>query len=169
MLRKETVLGLVLAAAWGIPAGAAEEDAKLARQAYSVLKKHCAACHTGAKPKSRVADYDVLSHASLTKARKDDDDKPYRLIVPKDLKQSALWERVGVDGTMPPMKVKTRPSAEDKAVLKKWIEAGAPAFPKAKEEKKGAAAPRFGREAAWAALATAWVPVLTWRRRRWTT
>ena len=66
-------------------------------------------------------------------------DKKRPLVVPKDLDKSYLWQRAGVEGSMPPMKVKDRPTDDDKAVLKKWIEAGAPDF--LKEEKKGAAVP----------------------------
>src|SRR5262249_22576740 len=47
-------------------------------------------------------------------------------VVPNDLKGSRLFRRVD-EGTMPPPDENPRPSAAEIAVLKKWIEAGAPA------------------------------------------
>jgi hypothetical protein len=148
---KRILATLVLAAlASGIaavPLGAAErEEAKTAQLAYGVLQKNCAGCHHGKEPKSEVKDYDVLSYASLTKKRVEDDETTY--IVKPDtkgadaLKASVLWQKVGVDDEMPPKKFKgkevtQRPSDKEKEILKKWIEAGAPKEGFGPSEKKG--------------------------------
>jgi hypothetical protein len=110
------------------PAGRAQEDKNLGNQAFRVLNTYCARCHHGPKPKSNVEDYDVLDRASLIKERRDEDKNPFAYITPKDPKKSLIWKRVA-EGSMPPQKVKERPSEADKEILKKWIEAGAPPFP----------------------------------------
>src|SRR5262245_29730752 len=46
-------------------------------------------------------------------------------IVPGKPDESPLYQRI-VKGTMPPADHQPRPSADEKAVLKLWIEAGAP-------------------------------------------
>src|SRR5262249_57152544 len=46
-------------------------------------------------------------------------------VVPGDPAASRLFKRVD-EGSMPPPGEQPRPSADDVAVLKKWIEAGAP-------------------------------------------
>lgn len=112
-----------------------EADKKLAAQAFAVLKQHCATCHHGPKPTSDVQDFEVLDRASLIKKRVEGNYKTYYLVFPKNLDKSYLWQRVGVEGSMPPMDRKDRPTAADKDVLKKWIEAGAPDFPKAESKR----------------------------------
>jgi hypothetical protein len=148
---KGIVATVVLAAlAWGtaaVPVRAVEkEEAKLAPQAYGVFQTYCAGCHHGKEPKSEVKDYDVLSYASLTKKRVDEDEVSY-FVKPgtkgaEALKASVIWQKVGVDDEMPPKKfggkpVTKRPSDKDKEILKKWIEAGAPKEGFGPSEKKG--------------------------------
>jgi hypothetical protein len=148
MRHRETLLVALLALAWAFLApagrilaqgqgqgqGQGQEDKDLAKKAFQVLNNYCARCHHGPKPKSEVEDYDVLDRASLTKARRDEDKNPFAYITPKDPKKSLIWKRVS-EGSMPPQKVKMRPSEADKEVLKKWIEAGAPPFPPAPRPK----------------------------------
>src|SRR5205823_2301113 len=110
---------LLLAAALGAPGlRAAEADRKLAGQALMVFENNCARCHHGPKPKSEVEDYDVLDHASLTKRRVDEDKKTFFYVAPKQPDKSLVWQRLS-EGSMPPKKVKTRPSDKDKEIIKK--------------------------------------------------
>ena len=108
-----------------IPARAADPDPKLSGQAFTILKKYCAKCHHDAY---EVEGYDVLDHKSLVNP-----DTSY--VVPAKPDKSELWVRVGVKGNMPPKKIQLRPSQEEKDVLKKWIEAGAPPFAAIVQEK----------------------------------
>jgi mono/diheme cytochrome c family protein len=126
---KKSLSALLLAGALWTPALWADDaDKKLAEQAYKVLETNCARCHHGPNPKSNVEDYDVLDRASLIKQRFDEDKKPYVYVAPKDVKKSLIAQRV-TEGSMPPQKVKIRPTDAEKVALKKWIEAGAPPFP----------------------------------------
>jgi hypothetical protein len=122
------------------------EEAKLAPKAYGVFQTYCAGCHHGKEPKSEVKDYDVLSYESLTKKRVEDDEVSF-FVKPgtkgaEALKASVIWQKVGVDDEMPPKKFKgkevtKRPSEQDKQILKKWIETGAPKEGFGASEKKG--------------------------------
>lgn len=104
-------LALVGAAAH---AGAAD-DAKLAQQAKAVLKTHCYRCHGQDGSVEGALNY-VTDLGKLVARKK---------VLPSDAKGSRLFRRVD-DGTMPPPDEHPRPSAAEIAVLKKWIEAGAP-------------------------------------------
>jgi hypothetical protein len=141
------VLAVLVCGTGAVPLRAAEgEEAKLAPQAYGVFQTYCAGCHHGKEPKSEVKDYDVLSYASLTKKRVEDDEVSYFVKAgskgAEALKASVIWQKVGVDDEMPPKKfmgkeVTKRPSDKDKEILKKWIEAGAPKERFGPSEKKG--------------------------------
>ena len=112
-----------LAAALGAPLRAAESDAKaLAVKARAVLKQHCSRCHHGEG--SDGGDFDVLKDRTLSAAR--DGEKPY--VVAGKPGESYLFQRVE-KGSMPPRSVSARPSDDDTAALRQWIEAGAPSFP----------------------------------------
>src|SRR5262245_36616887 len=98
-------------AAGSRPAGFAQkDDDKPGAAAFAFVKKYCAECHSGAKPKSEVEDYDVLSYASLTKKRVDDDKKDYFLVKAgtkgkQALDGSKLWEMMAPGKPlMPPKK-----------------------------------------------------------------
>ncbi len=78
-----------------------------------LLTRHCIDCHSGPKPKGRL---DLTRKDRTFKGGKNGP-----AVVPGLLEESTLWKRV-VDGDMPPKK---RLSAEEQAVLKKWISAGA--------------------------------------------
>jgi serine/threonine-protein kinase len=125
------VLGLYVAPEY---AQAQKDDKELAGKARDILQKYCGKCH-GA---SATADLDVRDYKSLT-ALRDGETAKYKLISPKNLKESVLWERVGVTKDMPPKG--DPPTEEDRKVLKAWIEAGAPdwnadATPKDKDKDK---------------------------------
>jgi mono/diheme cytochrome c family protein len=94
----------------------AKQQQQLAQQARAVLKTYCYRCH--GQDGSVEGSMNYATDLAKLVARKK--------IVPSDLKGSRLFRRVE-EGTMPPPDEQPRPSAADIAVLKKWIEAGAPA------------------------------------------
>lgn len=97
-----------------LPARADEPNA-LGQQARAVLKAHCYRCHGQDGSVEGSVNY-VTDLAKLVARKK---------VVPNDPKGSRLFRRVD-DGTMPPPDEQPRPSAAEIAILKKWIEAGAP-------------------------------------------
>jgi serine/threonine-protein kinase len=99
-------------------AAAAEPTATLAERAVGILRQYCYRCHGR---EFKVEGYNVLDRAVLVKDR--DGDQPY--ITPGKLDESELWARFD---EMPPKGPK--PGPEEKAIIKRWIEAGAP-FPPA--------------------------------------
>ena len=105
------------------PFARAQDNKDLALQARAVLKQHCYHCHHG--DGSKGGEFDAVKDTTLT-AKRDDGEKPY--VIPGKPDESFLLERLE-KGSMPPKTVKERPSAEDKAVMRKWIAAGAPSFP----------------------------------------
>jgi serine/threonine-protein kinase len=120
MIRKiRTWLLLAMAAVVTTQANAAENE--LAQQGYALLKKYCYRCHG---IDFKVPGMNVLDLDTLTAARKDSE--PYLIAGKPD--QSYLWQRVGVDGDMPPEDAPDKPSDADKELLKRWILEGAP-FP----------------------------------------
>lgn len=94
----------------------AKQQQQLAQQAQAVLKTHCYRCHGQDGSVEGSMNY-VTDLAKLVARKK---------VVPNDLKGSRLFRRVD-EGTMPPPDEQPRPSAAEIAVLKKWIESGAPA------------------------------------------
>ena len=103
-----------------------QEHSRLAREAKTLLKTHCYRCHGVEK---EVPGFDVLDVEGMKLSRSDEPS----FVVPGSLNESLIWQRMGVDGDMPPEKVKNRPSEEELATIRRWIEAGAPA---AKEESR---------------------------------
>ena len=102
-------------------ARAADPDkAALAAKARTVLQTYCYRCH--GKDGSVEGAMNYVADLPKLVARKK--------VVPGDPDGSRLFRRVD-DGTMPPPDEKPRPSAEDVAILKRWIEAGAPGAEKA--------------------------------------
>lgn len=113
-------LGFVAVQASAVNAQAVD-SAKLARQAFSIMEKHCYRCHGQNGSKEGGVDY-ILDPVKLLEKRK---------IVKNDAAKSRLLRRI-TDGEMPP-DFETPPpprlTQEDVAALKKWIDAGAPAVP----------------------------------------
>ena len=106
---------LVTAAALATPALArAEQDAaKLAAAAQAVLRKNCARCHADGQAEGGFGF--VLDARQLVARKK---------VVPGDAAKSRLFKRVQ-SGEMPPEDEKPRPTPEDVAAIKAWIDAGA--------------------------------------------
>jgi mono/diheme cytochrome c family protein len=92
------------------------ERGDLVLRARSILKRHCAECH---KPGGES--FDILDHAALT--------GQHPVPFAKKGGRSQIIEFLE-DGSMPPAG-KPRPAPEDIAILKEWIAAETPAFPRA--------------------------------------
>lgn len=92
-------------------------EADAATKARAVLQSHCARCHGPAGLAKGGFGY-VLDRDRLVARGK---------VVPSDAAGSLLFQRV-VAGEMPPRERKERPSADEIAMLKRWIDSGAPAF-----------------------------------------
>ena len=96
------------------------DHAELARDAKTLLKTHCYRCHGVEK---EVPEFDVLDVPGMKISRSDE---PSFVVAGKP-DESLLWQRMGIDADMPPEKVKKRPTEDELATIRKWIEAGAPA------------------------------------------
>ena len=111
-------VGLFLAGVMTSTLHAGQPDQQdLAKKAQVVLRTNCYRCHGQDGANEGGFNY-VLDRRQLVNRRK---------IVPGDAAKSKIMRRVlhPVD-PMPPVEEKTRPSKDDIALLKKWIEAGAP-------------------------------------------
>ncbi len=97
--------------------GPTARAADLAARAQTVLKSHCYRCHGQAGVAKGGMNF-ILDRDRLV-ARK--------TIVPGHPDESPLLQRI-VEGEMPPESVRVRPGADDLAVLRQWIDAGAPTF-----------------------------------------
>jgi hypothetical protein len=106
---------LVAVVALGFASRLTASDDDLARQARRVLDTHCHRCHGRDGAVEGGLNY-VTDLGKLVARKK---------VVPGDPDGSRLFHRVE-DGSMPPEGESPRPSADDVATLKKWIEAGAP-------------------------------------------
>src|SRR5207245_2823126 len=95
-----------------------ESDSReLAQRAAAILQANCYRCH-GQDGARKGGFHYVLDSRRLTEHRK---------IVPGRPEQSELLRRI-VDGEMPPEDEQPRPGPQEIAVLRRWIEAGAPEF-----------------------------------------
>jgi WD40 repeat protein len=106
------LLGLVLLSA-AVPVAAAEPE--LAVKARAVLETTCHRCHGRAGTAKGGMNY-VLDRDRLVARGK---------VVPGKPDESELLQRL-FKGEMPPEKQNPRPTDEDLALLRRWIEAGAP-------------------------------------------
>ena len=94
---------------------AADPKRELADQARAVLKTHCYRCHGQDGSVEGAMNY-VADLGKLVARKK---------VLPGNPDGSRLFKRVD-EGTMPPPDEKPRPSDAEIALLRKWIEAGAP-------------------------------------------
>ena len=120
-----TIAGLAVAA----PARADEDPARLAAAAQAVLAKTCARCHAGGQSEGGFGF--VLDAKQLVERKK---------VIAGDAAKSRLFKKVQA-GEMPPEDEKPRPTPDEVAALKAWIDAGAPAFPEAPAQKGAAQRP----------------------------
>jgi hypothetical protein len=110
---------LVLGSIAAPPAWGQDDPKQIAGQARSVLRHYCQRCHNGPGSESGY-DFDVLSPSSL---------KEQKVIVPGKPGESELLQRI-LKNKMPPRNIPERPYAPDGEIVRKWIEAGAPDYPK---------------------------------------
>jgi tetratricopeptide (TPR) repeat protein len=110
------MLAMILSAAL-----AAEPDgAALARQAHDILKANCYRCHGQDGAVEGGMNY-VLDFKTLVVRKK---------IIPGDAAKSKLYKRLtSDDDPMPPIDEKARPTKDDIALIRRWIDAGAPGLP----------------------------------------
>src|SRR5262245_38185721 len=99
-----------------MPAASPAADADLALQARAILQANCYRCHGEAGNVKGGFGY-VLDRDQLVSRGK---------IVPGKADESELLLRVE-KGEMPPANQKVRPGPAEAALLRKWIDAGAPA------------------------------------------
>jgi WD40 repeat protein len=112
MKRALHLLGLVL---WSAAVPAAADEPDLAIKARAVLEASCHRCHGRDGVAKGGMDF-ILDRDRLVARGK---------IVPGKPEESELLQRL-VKGEMPPAKQQPRPTDDDLAVLRRWIEAGAP-------------------------------------------
>jgi mono/diheme cytochrome c family protein len=114
VMTKRSWLLLAVGLAWA-PASALAGD--LGSQAKEILHANCASCHGGGMAKKGgfgfVLDRDMLIGRAL--------------VTPGQSGQSDIYLRIQ-NGEMPPPSAKRRPTPDEIKVLKRWIDAGAPAF-----------------------------------------
>src|SRR6478736_6676170 len=97
------------------PAFSTAQAVDIASAAKNALEKNCARCHANGQSEGG---FGFALDAKELIARKK--------IVPGDAGKSLLFKKVQ-SGEMPPEDEKPRPTAEEIAALKAWIDAGAPA------------------------------------------
>ncbi|MGH7171709.1 MAG: c-type cytochrome domain-containing protein [Gemmataceae bacterium] len=92
------------------------QHTELARHAQEILRTNCYRCH-GEKGAAEGGFNFILDRDRLVARKK---------LVPGDPARSKLFRRI-IKGEMPPAEETPRPRADEIALLKRWIEAGAPA------------------------------------------
>lgn len=119
MIRSASLLLILFVAGLlRIPSARAQDEIDpLATQAKAIIQKHCHVCHGSEGSIEGGVNY-ILDVSSLVARRK---------LVPGDASKSPLWKRIEA-GEMPPDGSETAPSDDEKAILKKWIAAGAASF-----------------------------------------
>jgi tetratricopeptide (TPR) repeat protein/mono/diheme cytochrome c family protein len=115
------MLALTVCVALSAPAADPERDA-LAQKAHDIFKANCYRCH-GQDGAIEGGFNFVLDFKTLVTRKK---------VVPGDAAHSKVYKRLTNDADpMPPADEKPRPSPDDVAVIKQWIDAGAPDVPAA--------------------------------------
>lgn len=110
----------------------APTDAELAEKSYQILDRTCISCHSVDKRLGRKFLVDRKGYKTLV-------DKQKKL-VPGDPAKSALYtSMIDSQDPMPPAEHQPRPSLEEIALIKVWIERGAPAWSETPPGEAGAA------------------------------
>lgn len=104
--------------------GQASHAIDFSRQVQPILSNYCYACH-GPDDQARQAELRLDDREAAFQVLPSGE----RAIVPGRLDQSELWRRLShadPDMAMPPEDVAKHPTAEERAILQRWIEEGAP-------------------------------------------
>jgi serine/threonine protein kinase/cytochrome c5 len=99
------------------------EEAALAAQVKQVFKTYCHSCHNYRKLEGGIK---IMNHDHLVAKRK--------VIIPGDPDGSELYQLMVTDEPdriMPPPEEKKRPTPAEIEAVRRWIELGAPPFPRA--------------------------------------
>jgi len=101
-----------------IAAQPAEDPKALSHAAHVLFRDRCSECHGGAEPEAEMV---ILDYAAILESNH---------VVPNDLENSLIWERItSTEEPMPPPNKGKPLSEEERQVIRRWIEAGAPPFP----------------------------------------
>ena len=133
-LKRGSILAAALLAALPGFVHSAEGETRpnLERDILPLLKARCLKCHGPIKPKGKL---NLSSPRSLARGGSSGP-----VIVPGNLDESTLWDLVSND-EMPP-KPEEPLSADEKALLRRWIEQGARNLPSAAEVRRTVAGDR---------------------------
>jgi WD40 repeat protein/mono/diheme cytochrome c family protein len=115
MSAKSFSLALGFLLLMSLPAAAIDEKQELAGKVQAVFKANCYRCH--GQNGSIEGGVNYIGDLSKLVARKK--------VLPGNADGSRLFKRLD-EGTMPPPEESPRPSPADVALVKKWIDAGAP-------------------------------------------
>ena len=111
---------LPVAHAQDTPAAKGLEPVELGNLAWAVLEQHCIGCHGEGKGKYRASPIDKTTLPKLIEKGQIKQGKP---------DESAVYTyMIDHDDPMPPKNVAVRPSKADVALIKVWIEKGAPSW-----------------------------------------
>ena len=111
-------LTLLALTVWPCRGYCGDSARELAQKAHAILKTNCYRCH--GQDGANEGGFNYVADLRQLVSR--------RRVVPGDAAKSRLLKRItNADDPMPPAEAKVRPSADDIALLKKWIDAGAPA------------------------------------------
>jgi mono/diheme cytochrome c family protein len=103
------------------------EAAALALKVKEIFKTYCYSCHNYRKSDDGIK---ILNHDLLVTRR--------RLVHPGDPDESPLYQRLITEdpgSIMPPPEENRRPTAADIEVVRRWIQLGAPPFPRTPRSK----------------------------------
>jgi tetratricopeptide (TPR) repeat protein len=119
LIRSALALSLVLVTAFQ---SFAQSPRELAEKANAILKTNCYRCH--GQDGANEGGFNYAADLRLLVSRK--------RVTPGDAGKSKLIKRIiNAADPMPPLEEKVRPTADEIALLKKWIDAGAPAVEEA--------------------------------------
>jgi len=124
MKRSAAILLVAVCVLMSAAARAADDKAALALQARDILKDTCSACHKGKD--SRGGRFNASIPQSMLEPLSKDDEAVIKAGAPDD---SPMWQ--AIDSGSMPLKSSAeakRMTLEQKTILRKWIEAGAPAW-----------------------------------------
>ncbi len=125
-LTATTMLVLACGAVSAQPEKPTRESGDKAIEARRILKRHCGECHwNDHRTKPAGSDLGVHDHAAITSPASVAHPLPF--VVPRNPSKSLIIELIE-SGTMPPGG-RTRPSPEEVAKLRDWIESAAPSYP----------------------------------------